>query len=89
MARIVAIHQPHYLPWQGYIDKLDTADVFVVLDCVQYEKGGWQNRNRVKIPDGAHWLTVPVKKNGGMQFINCRISGNRNIINCTARSCQI
>jgi len=35
---IVAIRQPQYLPWIGYFDKLDRADVFVLLDNVQYRK---------------------------------------------------
>jgi hypothetical protein len=56
----VAIHQPHYLPWLGYLAKWAAADVFVMLDTVQYEKNGWQNRNRIKTPKGAAWLTVPV-----------------------------
>ena len=56
----VAIHQPQYLPWLGYLAKWAAADLFIVLDVVQYEKNGWQNRNRVKTRDGARWLTVPV-----------------------------
>jgi len=56
----VAIHQPHYLPWLGYLAKWCAADVFVFLDTVQYEKNGWQNRNRIRTAAGAHWLTVPV-----------------------------
>ncbi len=56
----VAIHQPHYLPWLGYVAKWAAADVFVFLDTVQYEKHGWQNRNRIKTRDGVRWLTVPV-----------------------------
>ena len=57
----VAIHQPHYLPWLGYLAKWAAADVFVFLDTVQYEKNGWQNRNRIKTAVGARWLTVPVR----------------------------
>jgi WbqC-like protein len=56
----VAIHQPQYLPWLGYLAKWAAADVFVFLDTVQYEKNGWQNRNRIRTAAGAHWLTVPV-----------------------------
>ena len=56
----VAVHQPQYLPWLGYLAKWAAADVFVFLDTVQYEKNGWQNRNRIRTADGAHWLTVPV-----------------------------
>jgi hypothetical protein len=56
----LAVHQPHYLPWLGYLAKWAAADVFVFLDTVQYEKNGWQNRNRVKTAGGPRWLTVPV-----------------------------
>src|SRR5881396_3000859 len=57
----VAIHQPHYLPWLGYVAKWAAADLFVFLDTVQYEKNGWQNRNRIKTRDGPRWLTAPVR----------------------------
>ncbi len=57
---IVAVHQPQYLPWLGYFDKIDRADVFVLLDTVQYKKNEWQNRNRIKAAEGWQWITVPV-----------------------------
>jgi hypothetical protein len=57
---IVAIHQPQYLPWLGYFDKMLKADVFCYLDTVQYKKNEWQNRNRIKTAGGWQWLTVPV-----------------------------
>ena len=57
---ILAAHQPQFAPWLGFFDKLDRADVFVLLDNVQFKKNEWQNRNRVKASDGPQWLTVPV-----------------------------
>jgi hypothetical protein len=57
---IVAIHQPQYLPWLGFFDKIRRADVFCYLDNVQYKKNDWQNRNRIKTASGWQWLTVPV-----------------------------
>ena len=57
---IVAVHQPQYLPWLGYFDKIDRADIFVLLDNVQFKKNEWQNRNRIKTANGWQWLTVPV-----------------------------
>ncbi|HEU0036261.1 MAG TPA: WbqC family protein [Kofleriaceae bacterium] len=57
---IVAAHQPSYLPWLGYLDKLAKADVFVVMDDLQYEAQNFQNRNRIKVNHGPHWLTVPL-----------------------------
>lgn len=56
----VAIHQPQYLPWLGYLDKIDSADAFILLDTVQYKKHEWQNRNRIRTKDGWQWLTAPV-----------------------------
>jgi hypothetical protein len=58
---IVAVHQPQYLPWLGYFDKLRQADIFCYLDSVQYKKNDWQNRNRIKTSQGWQWLTVPVR----------------------------
>jgi hypothetical protein len=57
---IVAVHQPQYMPWLGYFDKIDRSDAFVFLDTVQYKKNEWQNRNRIKTADGWQWVTVPV-----------------------------
>jgi hypothetical protein len=56
----VAIHQPQYLPWLGYLDKLDSADVFIILDIVQFKKHEWQNRNRIRTKENWQWLTVPI-----------------------------
>jgi len=57
---IVAVHQPQYLPWLGYFAKIDRADLFVLLDNVQFKKNEWQNRNQIKAAGGPQWLTVPV-----------------------------
>lgn len=57
---MASIHQPQYLPWLGYIDKIDRSDIFVILDNVQYKKNEWQNRNRIKTAQGWQWITVPV-----------------------------
>jgi hypothetical protein len=57
--------QPGYLPWLGYFDQVNRADIFVHYDDVQYDKHGWRNRNRVKSSQGLpHWLTVPVLHSG-------------------------
>lgn len=58
---IIAVHQPQYLPWLGYFDKIARSDLFVFLDNVQYKKREFQNRNRIKTPSGAIWLTIPVQ----------------------------
>lgn len=57
---IAAIHQPQFIPWLGYFDKIDQSDVFIFLDNVQYKKNEYQNRNKIKTVSGWQWLTVPV-----------------------------
>jgi hypothetical protein len=71
---IVAIHQPHYVAWPGYFDKIDRADVFVFLDTVQFKKNEFQNRNLIKGPRGPQWLTVPVIHRFGQTIGDVRIN---------------
>lgn len=61
---IVSIHQPAYLPWLGYFDRIRQSDVHVVLDHVQFEKGSFVNRNRIKTANGPQWLTIPLQTAG-------------------------
>lgn len=61
---ILSVHQPQYLPWLGYFDKVARSDRFVFLDLPQYKKREFQNRNRIKGPDGEIWLAVPVLTKG-------------------------
>lgn len=42
----VAIHQPEHFPYMGFFNKMESADLFIILDDVQYTKNNWQNRNR-------------------------------------------
>jgi hypothetical protein len=60
----LVVLQPSYLPWLGYFDQIDRADIFVFYDDVQYDKHGWRNRNRLKGPTGQVWITVPVLHGG-------------------------
>lgn len=64
MSKIVSVHQPQYLPWPGFFHKVGKSDYFVFLDTVQFEKGGFQNRNRIRRPHDWIWLTVPIKSKG-------------------------
>ena len=56
----VAVHQPNFMPYLGFFDKIRQVDTFVVLNDVQYTKRGYTNRNKIKKPNGSMWLTVPV-----------------------------
>ena len=61
---ILSAHQPAYLPWFGYFDKIMRSDVFVYLDTVQFEKNSFINRNQIKTSQGSLWLTIPIKTKG-------------------------
>lgn len=55
------MHQSQYLPWPPFFKKMALADTFVLMDTVQFQKNGIQNRNQINTKDGALWLTIPVK----------------------------
>ncbi len=54
------------MPWRGFFDLINRADVFVFYDDVQYDKHGWRNRNRIKTAQGTQWLTIPVLAKGNV-----------------------
>jgi hypothetical protein len=56
----VGIIQSNYIPWRGYFDFIDDVDLFIFHDDLQYTKGDWRNRNRIRGARGLIWLTVPV-----------------------------
>ena len=57
----IAMHQPNFIPWGGYFSRIQSADVFVIVDDVQYSHYSLTNRNRIKTPNGLLNLTVPLK----------------------------
>lgn len=59
----VGVIQSNYIPWRGYFDFINSVDLFVFHDDIQYTKGDWRNRNKIKMkawPSGSVWVTVPV-----------------------------
>ena len=67
--RTCAIHQPNFFPWMGYFDKLARADVFVLLDDVDFSRGSLMNRVRIGVRGKPAWATCPVKRGGKSQRI--------------------
>ena len=61
---IISVHQPQYIPWLGYFDKVAKSDAFVFLDDVQYKAREFQNRNKIRTKEEPLWLTVPVASKG-------------------------
>jgi hypothetical protein len=67
---IVAGHQPNYLPYLGFFDKLRRSDIFIIEDNVQFERQGFTNRNRIMTSDGVRWLSVPTEHANKPLMIN-------------------
>lgn len=60
--KTVVIHQPDFMPYLGFFDRLIHADIYVVLETAQYVSRGWMNRDKIKTAKGEQWFTVNVKK---------------------------
>ena len=74
-----AILQPGYLPWLGYFEQMECADVFVHMDDVPFTRKDWRSRNRIRLHDKAHWLSVPVHKQPlGTSIRDMRIDYSQN-----------
>ena len=79
--KTVSIHQPNYLPWGGFFNKISSCDIFVIFDDVQFPRGKKNNfayRNRIKTQGGAKWLTIPINEKNEFKLIN-EISINNSI----------
>ncbi|MFQ6343038.1 WbqC family protein [Campylobacter sp. VTCC 70190] len=59
---IIAIMQPTFLPWMGYMSMIARVDAFVFLDNVQFEQRSWQSRNKIKLQDKIHFLSLSCQK---------------------------
>jgi hypothetical protein len=59
----VAIIQSNYIPWKGYFDMIAAVDEFILYDDMQFTKNDWRNRNKIKTPKGAEWISIPVGQN--------------------------
>jgi hypothetical protein len=70
--KVIGIHQPNFIPWAGYFNKIYRSDTFVIIDDVQFAKGSVCNRTKIKNNVGeAVWLTVPVSfLNGSASTFN-------------------
>ena len=60
----IAILQSNYIPWKGYFDMIAYVDEFILYDDMQYTRRDWRNRNQIKTPNGAQWLSVSVDVKG-------------------------
>ncbi|MCS6791179.1 MAG: WbqC family protein [Oscillatoriaceae bacterium SKYG93] len=71
----VVISQPRYLPFLPYIQRLNHADTFVILDNVQRQYLGFENRNRIIVNSKLKWLTIPISSSRKEKICLSKISG--------------
>ena len=71
---MITIHQPDFIPYLGFFNKVRLCDVLVIGDHVQYRNKGFQNRVKIKSSNGANWLTVSNTHHMGQQISLVKIS---------------
>ena len=54
----ISIHQPNFVPWYPFFQKIQGADIFIILSHCQFEKNNFQNRFSVN----NQWYTMRTKK---------------------------
>ncbi len=67
---IITIHQPEFLSYLGFFDKISKADGFVIADSFQVKKNYYDNRNKIRAnnPQGWHWITIPISSDNHKSF---------------------
>ena len=67
----ITIHQPEHFPYLGFFQKMQAADLLVVLDDAQYTKNNFHNRNKFLNSNGVdEWFTVEVEPKANTKPIN-------------------
>ena len=59
----VAIHQPHYFPWEGYLNKISRVEKFILMDEVQLTDSSPMYRHSLLTIKGEpKYITIPFQK---------------------------
>mgnify|MGYP001583042126 CR=1 FL=1 len=68
MTKIISAHQPNFIPYLGFFDKMAQSDILVIRDEVLFTKSDWHHRNSIRVNSEdnvnnprSKWLTVPVQ----------------------------
>ena len=62
--------QPYFYPYLGYWQLMNVVDEYIIYDDVNFIKGGWINRNRIKINGSDAILGLQLKKASQNKLIN-------------------
>lgn len=74
----IVICQPMLFPWVGTFEKIRISDIYVHYDDVQFSKGSFTNRVRIKTQDRDSWITVPIHLDYGEVINKVRIDNSQN-----------
>jgi hypothetical protein len=67
---VITIHQPEHFPYMGFFQKMEAADLFIILDNVNYRKNYFQNRNKLLNNNNIEeWFTIQVEKKATSKHI--------------------
>ncbi len=78
----VTIHQPDFLPWLGFFNKISNCDYWIVLDHVKNnprDSAFWGRRVRMLINGKPEWLSIPLNRPTALGEIGIPI--NKMVIN--------
>ena len=67
---VITIHQPEHFPYEGFFQKMEASELFIILDNVNYRKNYFQNRNKLlNNNDVEEWFTIQVEKGATSKHI--------------------
>lgn len=66
----VAIMQPYIFPYIGYFQLINSTDIFIFYDDVNFIKSGWINRNKILINGKENYFTIPLENISSYTLIN-------------------
>lgn len=71
----LVVSQPRYLPVINYLQRIHAADVFVLLDDVQRQRRGFENRNKILLNGCTSWITVPIASSSREKIFSTQVDG--------------
>ena len=69
----IAIMQPHFFPWGGYFQLINSCDYFVILDDVEINYQSWQTRNYFYLNNKYTTISLPIKKSNNKFISNTEL----------------